>query len=433
GFLIKYLNRQLVLTAFLIAMAIGTAFIPHSPNLYVLYVCAIALGMGSGIINCVINVWIIEMWLQKSAPILQIPGLTFGLGTILSPLLLKPFLRDKYTGPDVTTIAVPVVVSTPDDDLVTYPYNESYEEDRRSHLKTPFLILGVIQIVFPILLTLMFVFKRYRNKSDSTPGANTPIVEEKGDQQVKDPTLKESNLDGPQWRLFDRYPKYRWPALLLFGTLVGAFNLVESSYYTFASTYFQYCPLGISPKKATDVITAFTAPYTVFRGLSIFIAIKLSPKLMLIIHFAICIIGLICLVFGRSNMTMLWVANVFMGVGISAIMQSIFAFVGANVRMTDMVGTLMTVFMSSFNILPPYLIGLYMKQYSDMFILFEALMLANLQLERQNNNIDLNISNGGNGAQGGSGAPAVNGTAGSGGIGGSAGNGTKSNVNVHIG
>ncbi|CAG2103981.1 unnamed protein product, partial [Medioppia subpectinata] len=369
---------------------------------------------GSGIINCVINVWIIEMWLQKSAPILQIPGLTFGLGTILSPLLLKPFLRDKYDGPHVTTIAtttgvVPVVVSTPDDSSITYAYNESYEEDRRSHLKTPFLILGVIQIVFPILLTLMFVFKRYRNKSDSTQPANTPMVDEKGDQQAKD-VINENNLDGPQWRLFDRYPKYRWPALLLFGTLVGAFNLVESSYYTFASTYFQYCPLGISPKKATDVITAFTAPYTVFRGLSIFIAIKLSPKLMLIIHFAICIIGLICLVFGRSNMTMLWVANVFMGVGISAIMQSIFAFVGANVRMTDMVGTLMTVFMSSFNILPPYLIGLYMKQYSDMFIF-----------------------NGGNGAPGGSGAPAVNGTAGSGGIGGSAGNGTKSNVNVHIG
>ncbi|CAG2173892.1 unnamed protein product, partial [Oppiella nova] len=146
GFLIKYLNRQLVLAVFLVIMAIGTAFIPHSSNLYILYTCAIGLGMGSGIINCVVNVWIIEMWLQKSAPVLQIPGLTYGLGSIVTPLLLKPFLRDKFSGDsDTTTTGPGITVSTPDS--VTYAYNEDYEEHRRSLLKTPFLILGIIQMI----------------------------------------------------------------------------------------------------------------------------------------------------------------------------------------------------------------------------------------------------------------------------------------------
>ncbi|CAG2165036.1 unnamed protein product [Oppiella nova] len=375
GFLIKYLNRQLILAVFLVIMAIGTAFIPHSPNLYILYTCAIGLGMGSGIINCVVNVWIIEMWLQKSAPVLQIPGLTFGLGTIVSPLLLKPFLRDKYSGDsDTTTTGPGITVSTPDS--VTYAYNEDYEEHRRSLLKTPFLILGIIQMIFPILLIIMYVIKRYRNSSDTQ---NDNTLDPKLDDHTEKHRESYTDIDndpGDQWKLFDKYPKYRWPAILLGGVFVGSFNLVEASYYTFASTYFQYCPLKVSATKAMDVITAFTTPYTVFRGLSIFVAIKLSSKYMLIIHHIVCVIGIVCLVFGRSNMTMLYVANVMMGIGISAIIQSIFAFVGQHIRMTDMVGTVLIVFMSSFNILPPYLIGLYIKSFSDMFILFEALMLG---------------------------------------------------------
>ncbi|CAG2178539.1 unnamed protein product [Oppiella nova] len=224
----------------------------------------------------------------------------------------------------------------------------------------------------------MYVIKRYRNPSDTQNDKTSDQTLDNHPGKHRESTTNTDiyNDPGDQSKLFDKYPKYRWPAILLSGVFVGSFNLVEASYFTFASTYFQYCPLKVSATKALDVITAFTTPYTVFRGLSIFMAIKLSSKYMLIIHHLVCVIGIICLVFGRSNMTMLYVANVVMGIGLSAIIHSFFAFVGQHIRMTDMVGTVLIVFMSSFNILPPYLIGLYIKSFSDMFILFEALMLG---------------------------------------------------------
>ncbi|XP_054162183.1 sodium-dependent glucose transporter 1B-like [Oppia nitens] len=374
GFLIKYLNRQLVLAIFLVAMALGTAFIPHSPNLYVLYTCAIFLGMGTGIINCVVNVWIIEMWGNKSAAILQIPGFTFGLGTVISPLLLKPYLRDPYSGPNsnnATTI-VPIVSTV---DPVTYGYNLDYEEHRRELLKVPFLILGIIEMIFPVLLFIMFLVKRYQPVIDDKVD-NKSVDNNNDTKSNKSIASKERDDSESLDKLFDIYPRYRWPALILLASLVGSFNLFEASYYTFASTYFQYSPLDISASKATEVITAFTTPYTVFRGLSVFIAIKVSTKIMLSSHFVICCIGIVCLAFGRTNMTMLWVANVVIGIGISAIIQSVFAFVGQHIRMTNMVGTVLIVFMSSFNIAPPYIIGLFIKQFSDIFILIESIALG---------------------------------------------------------
>ena len=154
-FLLKYLNRQLVWITFLVIMAISVTLVPHSPNLLALYSIAIGMGLGAGVLNTIINVWIIEMWKEKSPSVLQIPGLTFGIGTILSPLIIKPFLRDSYTGAPLnstsnnkTSINNTFNLTAPVYDIPhTNGYNEIYEEWRRSLLTTPFIILGLIQVL----------------------------------------------------------------------------------------------------------------------------------------------------------------------------------------------------------------------------------------------------------------------------------------------
>ena len=137
-FLLKYLNRQLVWIAFLVLMSIALTLVPHSSGLAGLYACATGLGMGAGVLNTVMPVWIIEMWKDRSPAILQIPGLTFGIGTIFSPLIIRPFLRERYTVPPNNSIA---------EESEQWLYNHEYEEWRRSLLFTPFIILGCTQLL----------------------------------------------------------------------------------------------------------------------------------------------------------------------------------------------------------------------------------------------------------------------------------------------
>ncbi len=114
---------------------------PYSYKLWTLYLNFWWYGFGCGAWNIALNVWIIEMWKQNSAPFLQLPQFMYGIGIILGPLLDKPYLIGEQVS----------------DSVETYISNEtelSFDNmtdifravDRRSNLKTPFLISGIIQI-----------------------------------------------------------------------------------------------------------------------------------------------------------------------------------------------------------------------------------------------------------------------------------------------
>lgn len=208
----------------------------------------------------------------------------------------------------------------------------------------------------------MWVFKRYHYMEDySEPNQNNAEKQEPTDSVKK---------------LFDRQTTHRTLILVVFCLMLGSFNIFECMYYTFATTYFQYSPLQLSGPKAAEVITGFTLPYTVFRGISILIALRVLPKQMLSCHYLLTMVGLVMLVAARSSLTLLWVANAVVGIGCSALMQTLFAFVGQYIQMTDRIGTILIVVLGAFNIAPPYVLGLFIKDYSIVFVLFEFITIS---------------------------------------------------------
>ena len=219
-----------------------------------------------------------------------------------------------------------------------------------------------MSIAVSIVMTVMFVFKRYYH-----------IEEHSEPNQNEDEKIDSSNSVK---KLFDRQTNDRTLILVVFCVMLSFFNIFECMYYTFATTYFQYSPLRLTGPKAAEVITGFTLPYTVFRGISILIALQVRPKHMLGYHYLLTVVGLILLVAARNSLTLLWMANATVGIGCSALMQTIFAFVGQYIQMTDWIGTILIVVMGTFNIAPPYVLGLFIKDHSIVFILFEFITIA---------------------------------------------------------
>ena len=145
-FSFKYVNRQIVLIASTTAISLSLGFMPHSLDLSVLFALTLLMGVGSAIVNVVANVWLTQLWQSDCAPILQIPGFTFGIGTVLSPVILKPYLLDlrtnstlNYTAMAETSSAVP--------STTTQSYDQNFETERRELLKTPFLVMAFIQMI----------------------------------------------------------------------------------------------------------------------------------------------------------------------------------------------------------------------------------------------------------------------------------------------
>lgn len=112
-------------------MSISCILIPYSQRLWHLYVYNWIYGFGSGAWINAKNVWTIELWSHRSAPVLQLSGLMFGVGSILGPLIDDPYL----TGHVIPSNGSVLLNMT------------QIEEDRMHNIRSPFLITASIQMI----------------------------------------------------------------------------------------------------------------------------------------------------------------------------------------------------------------------------------------------------------------------------------------------
>src|SRR5699024_1908926 len=91
----RHLNRQL-LTGGLILVSTGYfALLPHCTSLYLAYGLAVLGGLGMGNQMAIAVTWLVEMWSGRGkilAAALQALQLSFGIGTIIGPLIVRPHL-----------------------------------------------------------------------------------------------------------------------------------------------------------------------------------------------------------------------------------------------------------------------------------------------------------------------------------------------------
>ena len=72
GFLYKYINRQLTIIVLTLLFSIVVILLPYSQELWHLYLCTFVTGIGYGVYFNTNNVWLLELFGDKSGPILQV-------------------------------------------------------------------------------------------------------------------------------------------------------------------------------------------------------------------------------------------------------------------------------------------------------------------------------------------------------------------------
>ncbi len=121
-------------------MSTSTALTAHSVHLFHLYSCTLIFGLCSGVWDCAKTVWIMEMWQQNSAPLLQLSGLMYGMGSFIGPLIEKPYL----TGERLFKFDEQFISNSSESLTIDHTFSNL---ERRKKLKTAFLIIAFIQII----------------------------------------------------------------------------------------------------------------------------------------------------------------------------------------------------------------------------------------------------------------------------------------------
>ncbi|CAG0919778.1 unnamed protein product [Notodromas monacha] len=92
GVLFRYLNRTLLIMTSLFLLAVTNIAVPTMPTYHFLFGVLLLQGVGLGIVDPGISTYILDTWGEKSAPYMQMVYLGYGVGSLLTPQLAKPFL-----------------------------------------------------------------------------------------------------------------------------------------------------------------------------------------------------------------------------------------------------------------------------------------------------------------------------------------------------
>jgi sugar phosphate permease len=202
-------------------------------------------------------------------------------------------------------------------------------------------------IKVPILLALMFIVKRYK-------------APEKG--------LKE-NTEISDTKLFDRKESRRILIIIVISICLATYNAFETTFFNFSPTYYQNFALKLTASKSAEIASVAATSYTVGRGVSVFIAFKIKPQLMISYHLIISIIAVIILAFAEYSITVLWVGNILIGFGFSALSPAIFAYIREYISLTDRIGAIFTFSCASLNSISPLILGSFIEENPIIFII----------------------------------------------------------------
>lgn len=319
----RWINRQLTLCISLIIGCIAFGLLPQGSSIAVLFSFAPFLGFSQGVLDASQNVWLLELWHENPNPIMQLAQAMFGAGTIVAPLVAGPYLTGDVDTNSTNTTTITVT-----------------SEERREKLTIPFAILSASMMLGVAVMILMFFIRRY-------------------EPPPKEILEKSRDANTEETKLFERVAM--WKKVLVIGLAslsLGSYVSVEVSFFNFSATFAQKIPLKVSAPDAATIQSVFAVAFTAARALNFFIAMKLKPSQLLIIHYSIVVLSQIGLLFAGRSLIVLWIANVAIGYGFSAMWSSILTFTERYLILNDTVGGVMLAFAGVFGAIIPYLVGL---------------------------------------------------------------------------
>ena len=115
------------------------------------------------------------------------------------------------------------------------------------------------------------------------------------------------------------------------------------------------------------------AMYTLFRFLSAFVALKLSPGQMLVIHYTLILCSEIGMLFGSTSKMILWIANMALGAGFSAVFGSVFAFADQYMVLGNYAGTSLIAAAGCSALFTLFYVGKMIKEQPEILVYFNII------------------------------------------------------------
>lgn len=219
----------------------------------------------------------------------------------------------------------------------------------------------------------MFFTNRYINPNEKRlkrKDSSESLISASDQQNSAEVYIRE---DSPIPRIYSR--RIEKLLIALFAIFLSIYCSLEIQHFNYSSTYYQFIPLHISAQNAAEILSVMSTTYTIGRCVSAFVGLKVGPKIMIIYHLFIIIIAMAVLFYGQHSLTLIWIGNIIIGFGFSAMYSSIIALTANHVTLTDSVSTVMVFGNGVFGAVTPFVLGPLIESYPSAFIQLEVVYL----------------------------------------------------------
>ena len=137
----------------------------------------------------------------------------------------------------------------------------------------------------------MFFVKKYKTPENETQ--NQKNIKENDKIVIED----NSSVEQPS----ELSPRTRYVVIAFMALILMAYNGIELTFLTYCSTFYQSLPIKISAPKAAQLMSIFSATYTLGRLLTAYISLKLRADIILIYHMLIIMASMAVLFFEQTS------------------------------------------------------------------------------------------------------------------------------------
>lgn len=307
--------------------------IPFATNLTTFFLFSSLIGLGSGGYDTAQVAWIIDIWRHESPPWILGQHFSYSLGTLAPPLLLAHFLPNTNSSQpnnETSTIIPPI----------------------DSDLRIPFYVAGAFSVVS--IITNVVLFFALRNRNPSIIDTLDNNVEE------EEPIAGSSTEDSESLTISIPQDSMKRKACLiaLSCCVIGFYSALELCTQQFLPTFTHFSELKLTPPEGARVLFGLQLGFSIGRLVGILLVLKIPPHFIFAGNFIILTISnTILFMWGGSSLTWLWVGSIMIGVGMSTVYPSLYAFVEKYLFVTESVAGIITVAGGFVSSIYPVIVG----------------------------------------------------------------------------
>ena len=329
----------------------------------------------------------LRLWGQQAAAFIQALQLMYGLGSLMAPLLAKPFLADGHR--------VRPLLRTPEGNIskshsiASEPIHEYDSEPTR--LAYPYGILAGFMAVNAVCLFLLWLLcpttshqRPAVSRSASEDGQET-CDEPQGNKELKCISTCAHGLSledsASQVSQDEDWRRWLWPAACI--ALVALFMHVllglQVSFGAFLLTFAVHCNLRLSKESGAVMTTVYWAAFTAAKLASL--PLLLGHEVSIGISLATMMVGSVPLIAcGSSKASCLWSGVVLEGLGVSALFACVFGYVQLHLPVNERLASFVAVASVLGELTYPLLISHFIEREPEslMIVLLASVCLMSL-------------------------------------------------------